>query len=102
MYGLVYVVDGAAASRIAENMRVVEALSEAPDLIGKPILFFLNKKDLPDSLEEIQFSELFKLHNMTKKNKADIRVVGLMSAMPRIDTDRPSMTRPVSIIGHEP
>lgn len=50
---------------------------EHKDLVGKPILFLLNKKDLPEAIDEMQFSEQFELHNMAKRNKTDIRVVSL-------------------------
>jgi hypothetical protein len=43
----------------------------------KPILFLLNKKDLPEAMDELQFSERFKLHSMAKKNKTNIRVEGV-------------------------
>jgi len=77
IYGLVFVIDSAAANRFSDNVKMVESLTEVPELVGKPILFFLNKKDLPESLDEIQFSDRFGLHNMAKRNKADIRVEGI-------------------------
>jgi hypothetical protein len=41
----------------------------------KPILFLLNKKDLPEAIDEMAFSEYFSLHTMACENKTDIRVV---------------------------
>lgn len=70
--------DSAAASRMAENRRMVDTLVGRQELIGKPILFLLNKKDLPEPIDEIQFSDKFELHNMAKINKADIRVVSFL------------------------
>lgn len=78
VYGLVYVVDSSALSRIEENRQMVQTLVEHKDLVGKPILFLLNKKDLPEAMDEMQFSEQFELHNMAKRNKTDIRVVGFV------------------------
>uniref|UniRef100_A0A914MAL1 ADP-ribosylation factor-like protein 13B n=1 Tax=Meloidogyne incognita TaxID=6306 RepID=A0A914MAL1_MELIC len=77
VYGIVYVVDSSAASRISENKQIVDELIEVSELMGKPILFLLNKKDLPEAMDEIQFSEKFKLHSMAKRNKTDIRVEGV-------------------------
>ncbi|KAH7724879.1 ADP-ribosylation factor family protein [Aphelenchoides avenae] len=77
VYGLVYVVDSSALSRIEENRQMVQTLVEHKDLVGKPILFLLNKKDLPEAMDEMQFSEQFELHNMAKRNKTDIRVEGI-------------------------
>uniref|UniRef100_A0A915DCN0 ADP-ribosylation factor-like protein 13B n=1 Tax=Ditylenchus dipsaci TaxID=166011 RepID=A0A915DCN0_9BILA len=77
VYGIVYVVDSAAISRLAENKRIVDSLVERPELMGKPILFLLNKKDLPEAIDEMQFSDRFELHNMAKSNKTDIRVEGI-------------------------
>lgn len=54
-------------------------LKEQPHVIGKPILFLLNKKDLPEAIDELRFSEMFELHEMAKRNKADIRVVTIFS-----------------------
>lgn len=71
-------IDSAAPSRYDENRRLVNDLVEVPELMGKPMLFLLNKKDLPDAIDEIQFSEQFELHKLAKKNKTDIRVVGLI------------------------
>lgn len=78
MYGIVYVVDSAAAARFAENMELVNGLVERAELMHKPILFLLNKKDLPGAVDEMEFSERFQLHEMAKRNKTDIRVVRAM------------------------
>uniref|UniRef100_A0A183CE86 ADP-ribosylation factor-like protein 13B n=1 Tax=Globodera pallida TaxID=36090 RepID=A0A183CE86_GLOPA len=77
VFGVVYVMDASAASRISENKKMVDSLVGLPDLHGKPILFLLNKKDLPEALDEMQFSERFNLHAMAKSNKTDIRVEGV-------------------------
>ncbi|KAI6225057.1 hypothetical protein M3Y99_01377600 [Aphelenchoides fujianensis] len=52
-------------------------LREHPDLMFKPILFLLNKKDLPEAMDEMAFSEHFALHTMACDNKTDIRVEGV-------------------------
>lgn len=70
-------VDSSAVSRLAENKQMVDSLYELPELMGKPILFLLNKKDLPEALDEMQFSERFSLHSMAKRNRTDIRVEGV-------------------------
>ncbi|KAL3108557.1 hypothetical protein niasHT_015479 [Heterodera trifolii] len=77
VFGVVFVLDASAASRISENKKMVDSLVGLPDLLGKPILFLLNKKDLPEALDEMQFSERFNLHSMAKQNKTDIRVEGI-------------------------
>ena len=77
MYGIVFVVDSSAVSRQQENQQVVDSLQDVPELAGKPILFLLNKKDLPEAMDEMQFSERFKLHSMAKRNRTDIRVEGV-------------------------
>uniref|UniRef100_A0A914D578 ADP-ribosylation factor-like protein 13B n=1 Tax=Acrobeloides nanus TaxID=290746 RepID=A0A914D578_9BILA len=77
IFGIVYVVDSSATSRYEENRRLVNQLAEVPELMGKPMLFLLNKKDLPDAIDEIQFSEQFELHKLAKRNKTDIRVEGV-------------------------
>lgn len=71
--------DSAAPSRVEENKRVVDELRAHPDLMYKPILFLLNKKDLPEAVDEMSFSEAFSLHTMACENKTDIRVVSAMS-----------------------
>lgn len=60
-----------------ENRRIVETLRAHPDLMCKPILFLLNKKDLPEAVDEMTFSENFQLHTMACENKTDIRVEGV-------------------------
>ncbi|KAI6222205.1 hypothetical protein M3Y95_00960100 [Aphelenchoides besseyi] len=77
IYAIVYVVDSAAASQVDENKKVVDSLREHPDLMSKPILFLLNKKDLPEAMDEMTFSEQFSLHTMACDNKTDIRVEGI-------------------------
>lgn len=77
IYALVFVVDSSALSRLHECKQTVDALCELPELMGKPILFLLNKKDLPEAMDEMQFSERFNLHQMAKRNKTDIRVEGV-------------------------
>lgn len=77
IYAIIYVVDCAALSRMDENKRVVETLRSHPDLMYKPILFLLNKKDLPGAMDEMTFSDNFNLHTMACENKTDIRVVCL-------------------------
>jgi GTPase SAR1 family protein len=75
VFAIVYVVDSAALSRMDENKKLVDSLRAHPDLMYKPILFLLNKKDLPDAVDEMTFSENFALHTMACENKTDIRVV---------------------------
>ncbi|KAI1714928.1 ADP-ribosylation factor family domain-containing protein [Ditylenchus destructor] len=77
VYGVVYVVDSAAISRLAENKEIVDSFADRPELVGKPMLFLLNKKDLPEPIDEMQFSDRFELHNLAKNNKTDIRVEGI-------------------------
>ncbi|KAI1717667.1 ADP-ribosylation factor family domain-containing protein [Ditylenchus destructor] len=77
VYGVVYVVDSAAISRLAENKEIVDSFAERAELVGKPMLFLLNKKDLPEPIDEMQFSDRFELHNLAKTNKTDIRVEGI-------------------------
>ena len=77
VYGLVFVVDSSAASRLQENKSMVDSLCDVPELQNKPILFLLNKKDLPEAMDEMQFSERFGLHSMAKRNRTDIRVEGV-------------------------
>jgi hypothetical protein len=60
-----------------ENKQVVNKLREHPDLMYKPILFLLNKKDLPEAIDEMAFSEMFALHTMACDNRTDIRVEGI-------------------------
>lgn len=74
-YGFVYVIDSTANNKIIENKTLINLLKKQSDVIGKPFLFLLNKKDLPGAIDELQFSEIFELHEMAKQNKANIRVV---------------------------
>ncbi|CAD5205499.1 unnamed protein product [Bursaphelenchus okinawaensis] len=74
IFAVVYVVDSAAQSRMQENREVLRQLRGNRLLQGKPILFLLNKKDLPDAVEEMQFSDEMDLHNMAIENRTDIRV----------------------------
>ncbi|KAI6174843.1 ADP-ribosylation factor-like protein 13B [Aphelenchoides bicaudatus] len=77
VFAIVYVVDSAATSRLDENKRIIDSLRAHPDLMYKPILFLLNKKDLPEAVDEMSFSEQFSLHTMACENKTDIRVEGV-------------------------
>ncbi len=50
MHGVVYVVDSAASSRLAENQQVIAGLDGKEELVGKPILFLLVANPLESSL----------------------------------------------------
>ena len=61
-------------STMEKNKQILEALGKTQDLKGKPFLIFLNKKDLPEAVDELQFSDDFKLHSLAKEIGAGIRV----------------------------
>lgn len=72
---MVYVVDSAARSRTEENREQIRLLRGHLDLKKKPVLFFLNKKDLPDAVEELAFTQEMDLHSMANDNKTSVNVV---------------------------
>lgn len=56
------------------NRQMLEKLGSCQDLQGKPFLIFLNKKDIPNAIDELQFSDDCKLHSLAKQIGAGIRI----------------------------
>ncbi|EQC26904.1 hypothetical protein SDRG_15237 [Saprolegnia diclina VS20] len=54
-HAVIYVVDAAAPARFAEAATILSQAMEHPLLVGKPLLIFANKKDLPGAVNEKQF-----------------------------------------------
>ncbi|KDO28363.1 hypothetical protein SPRG_06602, partial [Saprolegnia parasitica CBS 223.65] len=54
-HAVIYVVDAAAPTRFAEAAAILSQAMEHPLLVGKPLLIFANKKDVPGAANEKQF-----------------------------------------------
>uniref|UniRef100_A0A7E4UPU5 ADP-ribosylation factor-like protein 13B n=1 Tax=Panagrellus redivivus TaxID=6233 RepID=A0A7E4UPU5_PANRE len=74
VFAVVYVLNAAGESQMEQNKEYLQEYQQFPELQGKPLLILLNKKDLPDAIDEMQFSDECGLHKMAKKIGAGIRV----------------------------
>ncbi|VDK88908.1 unnamed protein product [Litomosoides sigmodontis] len=74
VFGVIYVIDGSVKDRIEESGQLLKHVISDDDLIKKPFLIVLNKKDRERCIDEIQLSDRFNLHNLANRYQTQIRV----------------------------
>lgn len=58
-HGIIYVVDAADASHVAESLEIFRAMTHHDFVRGKPVLVFANKQDCPDALSSVDVAKSF-------------------------------------------
>eukprot|EP00817_Percolomonadidae_sp_ATCC50343_P007331 CAMPEP_0117427306 /NCGR_PEP_ID=MMETSP0758-20121206/7182_1 /TAXON_ID=63605 /ORGANISM="Percolomonas cosmopolitus, Strain AE-1 (ATCC 50343)" /LENGTH=143 /DNA_ID=CAMNT_0005212867 /DNA_START=338 /DNA_END=769 /DNA_ORIENTATION=+ len=70
--GVIFVIDASDRVRMAVVRQELEDMLAFPNIQGAPILFFANKKDIPNALPAHECSEVLQLHQI-KNNSWIIR-----------------------------
>ncbi|VIO97160.1 ADP-ribosylation factor family [Brugia malayi] len=74
VFGVIYIIDGSDEDRIEESGQLLKDVISDKDLMNKPFLIILNKKDRGRCIDEIQFTDRFNLHNLANRYQTQIRV----------------------------
>uniref|UniRef100_A0A1I8EUL2 ADP-ribosylation factor-like protein 13B n=1 Tax=Wuchereria bancrofti TaxID=6293 RepID=A0A1I8EUL2_WUCBA len=74
VFGVIYVIDGSEEGRIEESGQLLKDVISDMDLMNKPFLIILNKKDRGKCIDEIQLTDRFNLHNLANRYQTQIRI----------------------------
>ncbi|KAH9425871.1 hypothetical protein DERP_005090 [Dermatophagoides pteronyssinus] len=97
VHGIIFVIDSADLERILEVKQLLQELASNPLILGKPILIFLNKQDIPEAMDEIDLCKFTNFEEILSKYQCITKIESISAKKTAIHSHNSSNESPHQI-----